>query len=143
MKYTNYINSWSLEKSLMLGNIWGQKVKRMLEDEMAGWHHWYNGHELGWTLGDGEGQRVLVCCSPWGHKESAMTGQLNNNINTLVNYFGVETSASEYIRLNILDVWCHLNLVLAILMYLENALCNRQILFTVNLNFASLNYKFN
>ena len=72
-----------------------------------------------------------------------MTGQLNNNINTLVNYFGVETSASEYIRLNILDVWCHLNLVLAILMYLENALCNRQILLTVNLNFAILNYKFN
>ena len=28
-----------------------------------------NGHELGQTMGDGEGQRGLVCCSPWGHKE--------------------------------------------------------------------------
>ena len=127
----------------MLVKIWGQKVKRMSEDEMAGWHHRCNGHELGQTLGDGEGQRGLACCSPQGYKESAMTGRMNNNINILVNHLGVETSASEYIWLNILGVWCHLNTVLAILMYLENVLHNRQILFTVNLNFASLNYKFN
>ena len=25
------------------------------------------------ALGDGEGQGSLVCCSPWGHKESDMT----------------------------------------------------------------------
>ena len=35
---------------------------------MVGWHHWFNGHELGWTSGDGEGQRGLACCSPWGHR---------------------------------------------------------------------------
>ena len=29
----------------------------MTDDEMAGWHHWYNEHELGQTEGDGEGQR--------------------------------------------------------------------------------------
>ena len=40
---------------------------------MAGWHHQCNGHELGQTLGDGEGQRGLACCSPWGRKESDMT----------------------------------------------------------------------
>ena len=51
----------------------------MTEDEMAEWHHQLNGHELGQTLGDGEGQRDLACCSPWGRKESDMTGQLNNN----------------------------------------------------------------
>jgi len=33
---------------------------------MAGWCHQYNGHELGQTLGDDEGQRGLVCCRPWG-----------------------------------------------------------------------------
>ena len=38
----------------------------------------FNGHELGKTPGDGEGQGGLVCCSPWGHKESGMTWQLNN-----------------------------------------------------------------
>ena len=28
---------------------WGQKEKKVSEDEMAGWHHQYNGHELGQT----------------------------------------------------------------------------------------------
>ena len=28
----------------------------------------------GQTLGDGEGQEGLVCCSPWGPKESDTTG---------------------------------------------------------------------
>ena len=37
---------------------------------MVGCHHQFNGHELGQTLGDGEGQGSLVCCSPWGHEES-------------------------------------------------------------------------
>ena len=27
--------------------------------------------------GVGDGQRSLVCCSPWGHKESDMTEPLN------------------------------------------------------------------
>ena len=42
----------------------------MTEDEMVGWHHRLNGHELGQTLGDSEGQRGLACCSPWGDEES-------------------------------------------------------------------------
>ena len=46
----------------------------MSEVEMAGWNDRCNGHELGQTLGDGEGQGGLICCSPWGHKESDMTG---------------------------------------------------------------------
>ena len=29
----------SLEKTLMLGGIWGQEEKGTAEDEMAGWHH--------------------------------------------------------------------------------------------------------
>ena len=51
----------------------------MPKDEMVGRHHQSYGHELGQTLEDGEGQGGLVCCSPWGHKESDMTGRLNNN----------------------------------------------------------------
>ena len=35
-------------------------------------------HEFEQTLGDSEGQGSLVCCSPWGHKESDTTEQLNN-----------------------------------------------------------------
>ena len=36
---------------------------------MARWHHQSNGHELGQTSGDGEGQGGLACCSPPGPKE--------------------------------------------------------------------------
>ena len=38
----------------------------MTEDEMAEWHHRFNGHELGQTPGDSEGQGSLACSSPWG-----------------------------------------------------------------------------
>ena len=58
-----------LEKSLMLGKIEGRRRG----------HHQCNGHELGQTPGDGEGQGGLACASPWGCKESDTTGQLNNN----------------------------------------------------------------
>ena len=48
----------------------------MTVDEMVGWHHRLDGHEFEEAPGDGEGQ---ACCSPWGHKESDVTEQLNNN----------------------------------------------------------------
>ena len=49
----------------------------MIEDEMVGWHHWLSGHEFEQVPGVGDGQGGLTCCSPWGHKESGMTEQLN------------------------------------------------------------------
>ena len=51
----------------------------MTKDKMVGWQHQLNGHEFEQTLGDGEGQRSLVCCSPWGRKGSDMIELLNNN----------------------------------------------------------------
>ena len=47
---------------------------------MVGWHHLLNGHEFEQAAGDGKGQGTLVCCSPWGHKESDTTEKLNNNV---------------------------------------------------------------
>ena len=40
---------------------------------MAGQHYQLNGHEFEQTPGDSEGSQSLVCCSPWGHKESDMS----------------------------------------------------------------------
>ena len=51
-----------------------QKEKKPSQEEMAGWHHQCNGHELGQTSGDAEGQRGLVCYSPWDGEKSDMTG---------------------------------------------------------------------
>ena len=41
----------------------------MTEDEMVGWHQRLNGNEFEQTLGDSEGQGILVCCVSWGCKE--------------------------------------------------------------------------
>ena len=49
-------NSWLTGKVPDAGTDGGQKEKRASEEEMAGWHHWYNEQELGQTLGDGDGQ---------------------------------------------------------------------------------------
>ena len=56
----------------------GQNEKKASQDEMAEWHHQWNGHELVEIWGDGEEQGSLECCSPWGQKESDTTGGLNN-----------------------------------------------------------------
>ena len=72
-------NSWLIGKDPDPGKDWGQGEKRATEDELVEWHHWLNGHESEQTLGDSEGQGSLMCCSPWGRKESDMTDRLNNN----------------------------------------------------------------
>ena len=69
----------SLEKTLMLGKIEGSRRRGVTEDEMIGWHHWFNWHEFEQTLGDTEGKGSLECCSPWGCKELDKTLWLNNN----------------------------------------------------------------
>ena len=65
-----------LEKNLMLGKIEGRRRR--------GWQRmrWLDGitdygHEFVQTLGAGNGQGSLAYCSPWGHKESDVTKQLN------------------------------------------------------------------
>ena len=58
----------SLEKTLMAGKDWRWEEKGMTEDEMVGWHHRLNGHGFEKTLGVGDGQGDLACCSPWGRK---------------------------------------------------------------------------
>ena len=46
---------------------------------MVGRHYQLNGHEFEQTLGDGEGQGSLGCCSPWGSKQLDRTSGLNDN----------------------------------------------------------------
>ena len=61
------------------GKDWRQEEEGTTEDEMVGWHHRLNGHELEQALGVGDGQGSLACCSPWGCKESDTTEWLNWN----------------------------------------------------------------
>ena len=72
-----HAKSWLIGKDSDAGRDWGQEEKGMTEDEMAGWHHWLDGHESGWTPGAGDGQGGLACCDSWGCKESDTTERLN------------------------------------------------------------------
>ena len=56
------------EKTLMLGKIKGKR-RRVIENEMVGWHHLLHGHEFKQSLGNSGRQGGLTCCSPWGCKE--------------------------------------------------------------------------
>ena len=71
------VKSWLIWKDPDAGKDWGQEEKGMTEDEMVGWHHWFNWHGFGWTPGTGDGQGGLVCCDSWGCKESDTTEWLN------------------------------------------------------------------
>ena len=47
------------------------------KDETVGWHHRLNGQEFEQAPGAGDGKESLVCCSPWGCKESDTTERLD------------------------------------------------------------------
>ena len=59
------------------GKVWGQEKKGTTEDEVVRWHHRLDEHEFEQVPGVGDGQGSLVCCSPWGCKESDTTEWLN------------------------------------------------------------------
>ena len=63
----------SLEKTLMLGKIEGKRRRGQQRMRWLDSITESNVHESEQTLGDGEGQGSLTCCSPWGHQESNMT----------------------------------------------------------------------
>ena len=54
-----HAKSWLMGKDSDVGRDWRQEEKGTTEDEMAGWHHWLDGHESGWTAGAGDGQGGL------------------------------------------------------------------------------------
>ena len=55
----------SLLKTLILGKIEGRRRKEMTEGEIMNGNTNSMGYEFELTLGDGEGQGSLACCSPW------------------------------------------------------------------------------
>ena len=55
-----HAKSWLIGKDSDAGRDWGHEEKGTTEDEMAGWHHWLDGHESQWTPGIGDGQGGLA-----------------------------------------------------------------------------------
>ena len=75
--WPRHAKSWLIGKDPGAWRDWGQEKKGTTKDEMAGWYHWLDGHESGWTPGVGDGQGGLACCDSWGCKELDMTERLN------------------------------------------------------------------
>ena len=69
--------SWLTGKDPDARKDWRQEEKETTEDEMVGWHHRLDGHELEQAPGVGDRHGGLVCCSPWGCKEPGTTEWLN------------------------------------------------------------------
>ena len=63
----------SLEKTLMLGRIEGERRGEWQRMRWLDGITHNDGHEFESSPGVGDGQGSLVCCSPWGHKESDTT----------------------------------------------------------------------
>ena len=80
--------NWFIGKDPDARKDWRQEEKG--KTEMAGWHHWVDGHELEQAPRVGDGQGSLACCSPWGHKELDTTEWLNwyfeLTVHTLLSY---------------------------------------------------------
>ena len=70
--WSPHAKSWLIGKDFDAGKGWRQEEKGTTEDEMAGWHHWLDGHESEWTPGVVDGQGGLAC-----HKEPDTTERLN------------------------------------------------------------------
>ena len=60
---------------------------------MVGWQHQFSGNQFEQTPGDSDGQEGLLCCSPWGPKESDMTEQLNNENKSLLPFISNSTTS--------------------------------------------------
>ena len=67
------VKSWLFWKDPDAGKDWRQEEKGMTEEEVVGGPHWLSGQEFEQIQGDNEGQGSLMCCIPWGRKESDTT----------------------------------------------------------------------
>ena len=75
--WTLGVKNWRIGKDPDAGKDGRQEEKGITEDDMVGWQHRLDGHEFEQAPAVGDRQRSLACCSPWGHKESDTTEQLN------------------------------------------------------------------
>ena len=90
------------------GKGWRWEEKGTTEDEMVGWHHQIDGHEFEQAPGVGDGQGCLVCCRPWGCKESARLSDWTQ-LNWVVCYKLYERKMGTvffYWLELISDMWC-------------------------------------
>ena len=95
LQYFGYLmqRTDSLKKTLMPGRL---EEKGTIEDEMVGWHFRLNGDEFEQALGVGDGQRNLLCCSPWDFPGK----------NTRVGFYFLLLKKAKHQRTDAFELWC-------------------------------------
>ena len=131
------VKSWFIGKDPDSGKDLMQEEKGTTEDEMGGWHHWFNGHKLGKTLGDGEDSMAWHATVHGGHKKSDTTWQLNNNNDNFL-FSSLISSVIYWIFRSILFnlcvfVFCFLQFFVSHNWYLVSQSCQKRCL--TNFNF--------
>ena len=71
------VKNWVIRKDPDARKDWRQDEKETTEDGMVGWYHQLDEHEYEQALEVGDIPGNLVCCSPWGCKESNTTEWIN------------------------------------------------------------------
>ena len=108
------VKNWLIWKDPDAGKDWRQEEKGMTENEMVGWHRQLNRHEFEQSLGVGDGQGSLACCSPWGRKELDTTEQMNWTDWMPYTYLAAPTSLSPVVTTSSLYLWVSVSLVSAL-----------------------------
>ena len=70
------VKNWLIWKDSDAGKDWKEEEKGTTKNEIIGWHHRLDGHEVEKALGVGNEQGGLACCSPQGSQGSDMTERL-------------------------------------------------------------------
>ena len=67
--FGHFAKNWLIGKDPDAGKDWRWEEKGPTEDEMVGWHQWFNGHDFEKTSGDSGEPGNLVCCKLWALEE--------------------------------------------------------------------------
>ena len=79
--------NWLIRKDPDDGQDWRQEEKGMIEDEMHGWHHQFDGHEFEQAPGVGDRQGSLACYNSWVEKSRTLLSDWTELMYFLFDFF--------------------------------------------------------
>ena len=101
--WSSDVKNWLIGKDSTAGKDWRQE-KGMIEDEMVGWYHWFNGHEFEQAQGVGDGQGNLACCSLSGQSWTRLNE--GTELNWADTFLKRRWELSGYLHELTYSIWC-------------------------------------
>ena len=99
------VKCWLIGKDPDAGKDWRWEEKGTAEDEMVGWHHWFNGCEFEQAPGVGDGQGSLVCCRPWGSQnQTRLRNWTTTSFGNLLSVYMFWRNVSDFLHCSLSEV---------------------------------------